>query len=81
VTSRSTRLITLKFNEEVTLPRVTLRDSRGRIVSGLMVRRGESSVVMFRLRANLPVGTYRVQWRVRSADGHWVSGTSRFSVN
>jgi len=80
VTSSSTRLITLRFNEEVTLPRVTLRGPSGRIVAGSMVRRGESSLVMFRSRANLPVGAYRIQWRVRSADGHWVSGTSSFNV-
>lgn len=80
IVGRSIALIAATFNEEVTLPRVVVRDASGRIVTGRLLRGGPTDKVVFRPTRPLRGGLYLVQWRVRSADGHWVSGSWRFRV-
>ena len=74
------RNVTLRFNEDVSLPRIIVRDSQGKVMRGTLARRENNPVVTFTLATVLRRGNYRVQWKARSADGHWVSGTSTFIV-
>ena len=78
--ARPVRRITLRFNEEVSLPRVVVRPTSGKVLAGTLERRGDSEIVAYTPRTPLGPGTYRVQWKARSADGHWVSGTFSFTV-
>jgi methionine-rich copper-binding protein CopC len=72
------RTITLTFNEEVSSPRIVVRGSDKAMVAGTTRRNGEK--VIFTTTRALRNGAFTVNWRVRSADGHFVSGTSRFTV-
>ena len=72
------RTITLTFNEEVSSPRIVVRGSDKAMVAGTTRRNGER--VVFTATRPLRSGTFTVSWRVRSADGHFISGTSRFAV-
>lgn len=78
--TRPVNRITLRFNEEVSLPRIVLRATSGKVLAGTMDRRGDSELVSYAPRTPLGRGTYRVQWKARSADGHWVSGYFSFTV-
>lgn len=80
VVARAVNSVTVAFNEEVTLPRVVIRNSAGQIVAGRLQRGTSRDRVVFRPSRALRNGSYLVQWRVRSADGHWVSGSWRFRV-
>jgi methionine-rich copper-binding protein CopC len=73
------RSITLSFNEDVTLPRVGLRGPKGTTFRVSTRHRGGSTVVS-RITPALIPGAYNVLWRVKSADGHWISGVMGFSV-
>ena len=70
--------ITLTFNEEVSSPRIVVRGSDKAMVAGTTRRNGDQ--VVFTAARPLRTGAFTVNWRVRSADGHFVSGTSRFTV-
>jgi methionine-rich copper-binding protein CopC len=72
------RTITLTFNEEVTSPRIVVRGSDRTLVTGTTRRNGEQ--VVFTAARQLRNGAFTLNWRVRSTDGHFVSGTSRFTV-
>ena len=72
------RTITLRFNEEVSSPRIVVRGSDKTLVTGATRRNGER--VVFTAARPLRNGAFTVNWRVRSADGHFVSGMSRFTV-
>ena len=72
------RTITLTFNEEVSSPRIVVRGSDKAMVAGTTRRNGDQ--VVFTAARPLRTGAFTVNWRVRSADGHFVSGTSRFTV-
>ncbi len=72
------RTITLTFNDEVSSPRIVVRGSNKTLVTGTTRRNGER--VVFTATRPLRSGTFTVSWRVRSADGHFISGTSRFAV-
>lgn len=72
------RTITLTFNDEVSSPRIVVRGSNKTLVTGTTRRNGER--VVFTATRPLRSGTFTVNWRVRSADGHFISGTSRFAV-
>jgi methionine-rich copper-binding protein CopC len=72
------RTITLTFNDEVSSPRIVVRGSDKTLVTGITRRNGER--VVFTATRPLRSGTFTVNWRVRSADGHFISGTSRFAV-
>jgi methionine-rich copper-binding protein CopC len=74
------RNVTLRFNEDVSLPRIIVRDSQGKMMKGKLARRSDSTTATFTLSTFLRRGNYRVQWKARSADGHWVSGNSYFIV-
>jgi methionine-rich copper-binding protein CopC len=50
----------------------------GQASEGAVELRG--TTVIQPLRDDLPAGTYTVQWRVTSADGHPLAGTSTFAV-
>ena len=73
------RSISLSFNEEVTSPRVILRGPKGKTFRISTRHRGGSTVVS-RITPALTPGAYNVLWRVKSADGHWISGVMGFSV-
>jgi methionine-rich copper-binding protein CopC len=72
------RTITLTFNEEVSSPRIVVRGSDKAMVAGTTRRNGEQ--VVFTAARPLRNGAFTLNWRVRSTDGHFVSGTSRFTV-
>ena len=72
------RTITLTFNEEVSSPRIVVRGLDKAIIKGAIRRNGER--VVFTAARPLRNGAFTVNWRVRSADGHFVSGVSRFTV-
>lgn len=72
------RTITLTFNEEVTSPRIVVRGSNKTLVTGTTRRNLER--VVFTATRPMRSGAFTVNWRVRSADGHFISGTSRFAV-
>ncbi|NDE67472.1 MAG: copper resistance protein CopC [Actinobacteria bacterium] len=76
--SISPATITLTFNEEVSSPRIVVRGSDKAMVAG--TTRGNSEKVIFTTTRALRNGAFTVNWRVRSADGHFISGTSRFAV-
>jgi methionine-rich copper-binding protein CopC len=76
--SSAVRTITLTFNEEVSSPRIVVRGSDKAMVAGTTRRNGDQ--VVFTAARPLRTGAFTVNWRVRSADGHFVSGTSRFTV-
>jgi len=72
------RTITLTFNEEVSSPRIVVRGSDKTLVTGTTRRNGER--VVFTATRPIRSGAFTVNWRVRSADGHFISGMSRFAV-
>ena len=72
------RTIELIFNEEVTSPRIIVRGSNKTLVAGTTRTKGER--VVFTATRPMRSGAFTVNWRVRSADGHFISGTSRFTV-
>lgn len=76
----SVRVVELRFNEEVSFPRIVVRLASGKVVTGSMARRRNSDIAAFVPSRPLQRGTYRVQWKAQSADGHWVSGSLRFVV-
>ena len=77
VVSAPVEVVELQFDEDVTSPRITVRRNTG-IVLGRTARIG--GTVRFTPRTPMSKGTYSVVWRVRSADGHFISGISRFKV-
>ncbi|GLZ08832.1 hypothetical protein Acsp03_62980 [Actinomadura sp. NBRC 104412] len=71
--------ITLTYTETVRLPRVILTGPDGaRHEAGAAKASGDT--VTQPVNGTLPNGTYRVGWRVVSADGHPVTGTFSFTV-
>lgn len=77
VVSGTVAVVELQFDEDVTSPRITVRRNES-VVSGRITRIG--GTVRFTPRTPMKKGTYSVVWRVRSADGHFISGISRFKV-
>jgi methionine-rich copper-binding protein CopC len=70
----------LRFNEQVQLTAVTLRDETGR-QTRLVLPRDTTPRAEERLAAPpLAPGAWRLEWRAISADGHPVRGTVRFTV-
>jgi len=74
------REVVLTFNEKVSAPIVTVSSAADPAGRGEVVRSTSRKMVTFTPSAPLGNGTYTVRWRVRSADGHVVSGVSRFTV-
>jgi methionine-rich copper-binding protein CopC len=72
--------ITLRFNESVSNPRIVLRKARTPAVSGRTTLQTDGTVVAFRPGRAITDGEYSATWRVRSADGHYISGVVRFTV-
>jgi len=72
--------IRLQFDEEVSGSRIVLRGQTGAVVPVRLVRGGDATVVIARPQQTLRSGSYRVVWRIRSADGHWISGSFAFTV-
>jgi len=72
--------VVLMFNEKISAPSVTVSSVADPTGRGQVVRGASRKVVTFTPSAPLGNGNYTVRWRVRSADGHVVSGVSRFSV-
>lgn len=77
VVSAPVAVVELQFDEDVTSPRITVRRNTN-VISGRITRIG--GTVRFTPRTPMNKGTYSVVWRVRSADGHFISGASRFRV-
>lgn len=73
------REIVLTFNESMAQPsRVTVTDARGDVVLDDVP---QIDGVEVRAPLTLPgPGSYQVEWRVVSADGHPIEGTSTFEV-
>ncbi len=84
VLTRSPAEIRMTFSEAV-LPQfsgVQLTDQRGHIVAtGKAMRNAaDRKQLVVPLRVRLAAGTYRVSWRVVSADTHRIAGTYVFRV-
>ena len=73
-------VVTLRFNESVSNPRVVLRKVRSTTIQGRTSLQVGGEVVTFRPRSTLSKGEYSATWRVRSADGHYITGVIRFTV-
>lgn len=80
IVTRPTNEVRLTFNEAVSQPRIVVRRAASETIRGRSQRTADGRTVRFIAAQNLPNGTYTVLWRVRSKDGHLVSGTSRFEV-
>jgi len=72
--------IRLVFDEEVSSARIVLRGATGSVTPVRIDRGGDAAIVIARPGRVLPKGAYRVTWRVRSADGHWISRSLAFTI-
>jgi copper transport protein len=85
VVPAATRVIGLRFSEviETSQSQVIVAGPDGRRIAGVQIERDPKDAR--RLIAKLPAdpgrGTYTVQWRVLSIDGHPVGATYRFAVS
>jgi len=72
--------VSLKFNESLLGFGVTVRVTGpdGPVTDGKATVKG--AVVTQKLETDLAAGSYTLQWRVASEDGHPISGTSTFVV-
>lgn len=73
--------IVLRFNEPVQVTALRLQDGAGAPV-GLRraARRDPAPSERAEPTAALPPGSYRLEWRAISADGHPIRGVLRFTV-
>jgi methionine-rich copper-binding protein CopC len=78
--SRVPAEIVLTFDEPAVAmgTRVEITGPSGPVHQGLP--RSEGSTVTQELQAGAPAGTYTVDWRIASADGHPISGTFDFTA-
>ena len=80
VVSVAPAIITLRFNESISNPRVVLRRTRSSSIPGRTTLQSSGAIVTFRPGTTLTKGEYSATWRVRSADGHYITGVIRFTV-
>ena len=78
VTAPST--ISLEFNEDVSNARVVVRNSAKKLVETRVLKRTTTNIILIAPKARLIPGAYKVSWRVRSSDGHYISGAFSFTV-
>jgi copper transport protein len=79
VVAQAPKMVRLRFNEAVTPADVKLIDAEGRVRGDAVVdARGDT--IEIKLPDNLPHGTQLVSYRVISADGHPVGGSTVFSI-
>ena len=80
-TTSSPQVVTLTFNEEVTNSRVVLRNlTTKKSFAVKAIRSTQGEIVKVRPTNRLTAGKYSVNWRVRSSDGHYISGSFTFNV-
>ena len=80
-TTSSPQFVTLTFNEEVTNSRVVLRNlTTKKSFAVKAIRSTQGEIVKVRPTNRLTAGKYSVNWRVRSSDGHYISGSFTFNV-
>ena len=80
-TTSSPQFVTLTFNEEVTNSRVVLRNlTTKKSFDVKAIRSTQGEIVKVRPTNRLTAGKYSVNWRVRSSDGHYISGSFSFNV-
>jgi len=73
------KTVQLRFNEAVTPAVISLIDAEGRTRDDATVQAADETIVII-LPENLPRGTQVVSYRVISADGHPVGGSTVFSI-
>ena len=73
------KTVQLRFNESVTPAVISLIDAKGRTRNDATVQAADETIVIT-LPGNLPRGTQVVSYRVISADGHPVGGSTVFSI-
>jgi copper transport protein len=82
--SKSPKKVTIQFDEKIQSSFKSLKvfDSKGKRADkkNSHIDPSRPSVLTCDLKANLPKGTYRIQWRVVSSDGHPVEGVIPFQV-
>jgi methionine-rich copper-binding protein CopC len=79
--SASPSLLELRFNEKVQVTAVRLFDGAGKELAVTRDRSLQENAVYSAQPPSMPPGSYRIEWRAISADGHPVGGAIRFSVN
>jgi methionine-rich copper-binding protein CopC len=72
--------LVLRFNEPVQLTALTLRDEAGRQTRMVLPRDTTPRAVERLAAPPLAPGSWRLEWRAISADGHPVRGTVRFTI-
>lgn len=72
--------VRLRFNEPVTPVSVQVLDSAGRPVTSPGTATVQAETVRLALPSSLPNGTYAINFRVTSADGHPAAGTIVFGI-
>lgn len=84
ILTKSPREIVIQFDESIQSPFDSIKvfDAAGHQVDQQngKVDPNRPSILKTGLKPNLPKGTYRVQWRVISADGHPVEGVISFQI-
>jgi len=84
ILTNSPREVVIQFDESIESPfdSIKVLDASGHRVDlqNGKVDPNRPSILKTGLKPNLPKGTYTVQWRVVSADGHPVEGVIRFQI-
>jgi methionine-rich copper-binding protein CopC len=70
----------LHFNEKVQVTAVRLYDGAGKEQPIARDRALRENATYTAPAPEMPPGTYRIEWRAISADGHPVGGTIRFQI-
>lgn len=78
--SRPVTRVVLRFDGRVSSPTVIVLTETGGRVTGTTRRDPGSRIVTFTPTRPLTRGRFTVQWRIRAADGHVISGRGTFSV-
>jgi copper transport protein len=80
VVKASPKVVSITYDEAVTVPSLAVYDAAGKVVSSSTVAHPAPDEIDVAIGGRLPEGTYTVAWRVTSADTHIVHGVYRFSV-
>jgi methionine-rich copper-binding protein CopC len=70
----------LRFNEKVQVTAVRLFDASGKEVPVTRDRSLQENAIYSAQPPSLSAGSYRIEWRAISADGHPVGGAIRFTI-
>jgi copper transport protein len=80
VVKTSPSVVSITYDESVTVPALAVYDAAGKLVSSTTVTHPAPDKIAVAIPGHLADGTYTVAWRVTSADTHVVHGVYNFSV-